>query len=54
MLDTAAELQRRYGTQAMPNYFISNANGVSDLLEVALLLKEAGLLQPGRASRARP
>ena len=43
ILDAAAELQRRYGAEALPNYIISNANGVSDMLEVALLLKEAGL-----------
>ena len=33
ILDAAAELQRRYGAQALPNYIISNANGVSDVLE---------------------
>ena len=32
--------------QALPNYIISKANGVSDMLEVALLLKEAGLMRP--------
>jgi len=51
ILDTAAELQRRYGAQALPNYIISNANGASDVLEVALLLKEAGLMQPGSPPR---
>jgi Phosphoenolpyruvate carboxylase len=30
----------------VPNYVISKTNGVSDLLEVGLLLKEAGLLRP--------
>jgi phosphoenolpyruvate carboxylase len=47
ILDKAAELQKRYGKEALPNYIISNANGVSDILEVALLLKEAGLMLPG-------
>jgi len=51
ILDTAAELQRRYGVRALPNHIISNTNGVSDMLELALLLKEAGLLRPGRAPR---
>ena len=37
--------------EALPNYIISNANGVSDVLEVALLLKEAGLMQPGPQPR---
>jgi phosphoenolpyruvate carboxylase len=47
IIDTAAEMQGRFGRQALPNYIISNAGGVSDVLEVALLLKEAGLLMPG-------
>ncbi len=51
ILDTAAELQRRYGARALPNHIISNTNGVSDMLELALLLKEAGLLRPGQAPR---
>ena len=37
----AASIHRRYGTQAMPNYIISKTDGASDMLEVALLLKEA-------------
>ena len=51
ILDTAAEMHRRYGAEALPNYIISKADGVSDLLEVALLLKEVGLLQPGETPR---
>jgi phosphoenolpyruvate carboxylase len=51
ILDTAAELQRRYGARALPNHIISNANSVSDMLELALLLKEAGLMRPGDAPR---
>jgi phosphoenolpyruvate carboxylase len=46
ILDTASELQRRYGREALPNYIVSNTNSVSDLLEVAVLLKEAGMLEP--------
>jgi phosphoenolpyruvate carboxylase len=42
----AAEAHRRYGKPAVENYVISKADGVSDVLEVALLLKETGLLQP--------
>ncbi|HKB22959.1 MAG TPA: phosphoenolpyruvate carboxylase [Methyloceanibacter sp.] len=45
-LREAAEAHRRYGKAAVPNYVISKTNGVSDLLEVGLLLKEAGLLRP--------
>ncbi|HXX12306.1 MAG TPA: phosphoenolpyruvate carboxylase [Burkholderiales bacterium] len=51
IVDTAAELHRRYGPDALPNYIISNANSASDVLEVALLLKEAGLMQPGAPPR---
>ena len=44
----AKELRGKYGDAALPNCIISKTDGVSDLLEVALLLKEAGLLQPGK------
>jgi phosphoenolpyruvate carboxylase len=47
IFQTAAVIHARYGAQALPNYIISKTNGVSDMLEVALLLKEAGLLIPG-------
>jgi phosphoenolpyruvate carboxylase len=43
----AAEAHRRYGKASVENYVISKADGVSDVLEVALLLKETGLLRPG-------
>ena len=43
ILRVAADVQRRYGVQALPNYVISKCQSVSDLLEVALLLKEVGL-----------
>jgi phosphoenolpyruvate carboxylase len=46
ILREAADVHRRYGKAAVPNYVISKTNGVSDLLEVGLLLKEAGLLRP--------
>jgi phosphoenolpyruvate carboxylase len=36
----------RYGRESVTNYIISKAASVSDLLEVALLLKETGLLRP--------
>ncbi len=47
VFDAAARIHRRYGADAMPNYIISKTDGISDMLEVALLLKEAGLLRPG-------
>ena len=43
----ARELRHRYGAAALPNFIISKTDGVSDLLELTLLLKEAGLLRPG-------
>ena len=46
ILREAADVHRRYGKAAVPNYVISKTDGVSDLLEVGLLLKEAGLLRP--------
>src|SRR5437016_8331935 len=42
----AADAHRRYGRQSVPHYVISQTNGVSDILETAVLLKEAGLLRP--------
>ena len=47
ILDAAMHIHDRYGARAAPNYVISKTDGVSDMLEVALLLKECGLLRPG-------
>jgi phosphoenolpyruvate carboxylase len=41
-----AEAHHRYGPAAVPHYVISMATNVSDILEVGILLKEAGLLHP--------
>ena len=46
MLRVAADAHRRYGAASMPHYVISKADSVSDILEVAVLLKEVGLLRP--------
>ena len=46
ILRTAAKAHADYGSAAVPNYVISKADSASDVLEVALLLKEAGLLLP--------
>ncbi len=48
----ARELRARYGNAALPNVIISKTDGASDLLEVALLLKEAGLLKPSADANA--
>jgi phosphoenolpyruvate carboxylase len=42
----AAEMRRRYGDASIVNYVISKTDDASDVLEVALLLREAGLLRP--------
>jgi phosphoenolpyruvate carboxylase len=44
ILAAAAEGRRRYGARAVPHYVISHCSAVSDLLEVAVLLREVGLL----------
>jgi phosphoenolpyruvate carboxylase len=43
ILRAAAAIHAQYGPAALPHYIISKAASVSDLLEVALLLKEVGL-----------
>ncbi len=47
ILAAAAEGRRRLGERAVPHYVISHCQSVSDLLEVGVLLREAGLLRPG-------
>ncbi|WP_412479969.1 phosphoenolpyruvate carboxylase [Azonexus sp. IMCC34839] len=47
----AHELRGKYGAAALPNCIISKTDGVSDLLELSLLLKESGLLLPGEKPR---
>jgi phosphoenolpyruvate carboxylase len=46
ILRAAADGQRQYGNRCVPHYVISKAGAVSDILEVAVLLKEVGLLRP--------
>src|ERR1035437_1874185 len=46
----AAEAHARFGADVIPQCIISMSEGVSDLLEVALLLKEAGLVDPSGRS----
>ncbi len=48
----AAEARALYGSQAITTSIISKADGVSDLLELLLLLKEAGLYRPGNPPQA--
>jgi phosphoenolpyruvate carboxylase len=48
------EAHETYGVDAISNYIISKAASVSDLLEVALLLKENGLLRAASAPASAP
>jgi phosphoenolpyruvate carboxylase len=48
----AAEAHAKYGSESITTYLISMARSVSDLLEVNVLLKEAGLWTPGDPPRA--
>jgi phosphoenolpyruvate carboxylase len=46
----AAEAHVKFGADVIPQCIISMCKGMSDMLEVALLLKEAGLLHPSGRS----
>ena len=46
----AAEAHRMYGPECITTYIISKCDSVSDLLEVNILLKEAGLYRAGHAA----
>lgn len=50
IIGAAARAVTVFGAQAVPNYIISMCQSVSDLLEAALLLKEAGLLDVSGAA----
>ena len=43
ILKTAARMHTLYGAACIPNYVISKCDGVSDVLEVVVLLREVGL-----------
>ena len=49
IFEAAARVHARLGPNAIRQYVISKTASVSDLLEVAVLLKEAGLVTPGAA-----
>jgi phosphoenolpyruvate carboxylase len=46
----AAEAHNRFGADVIPQCIISMCKGMSDMLEVALLLKEVGLVDPSGRS----
>lgn len=47
IVQAAADAHRIYGAQSITHYIISKAESVSDLLEVNIILKEAGLWRAG-------
>jgi len=51
-LAAASDAAARFGVDAVPHYVISGADSVSDVLEVALLLREVGLVHPARGALA--
>jgi phosphoenolpyruvate carboxylase len=53
IFEAAARIHATLGTAAISQYVISKADGVSDLLEVAVLLKEVGLVTPGAQPASR-
>ena len=44
LMHAAADIHARFGRNALPNYIISKTDAASDILEVALMLQQAGLL----------
>jgi phosphoenolpyruvate carboxylase len=45
IMQAAAAIHKRYGRAALPNHIISKTDAVSDMLEVALMLQQVGLLE---------
>ena len=54
IMRTARELRQRYGDRVIRNYIISHTETVSDLLEVMLLQREAGLLRSQPGAHGKP
>jgi len=53
IFEAAAAVHARLGPEAIRQYVISKTDNVSDLLEVAVLLKEVGLATPGARPASR-
>ena len=45
IMQAAAQIHQRFGRAALPNHIISKTDAVSDMLELALMLQQVGLLQ---------
>jgi phosphoenolpyruvate carboxylase len=50
LMQAAAEIHQRFGRAALPNYIISKTDAASDMLEVALMVQQTGLLEAGKTS----
>ncbi len=48
IMQAAAQIHQRFGRTALPNHIISKADAVSDMLELALMLQQVGLLEGGK------
>lgn len=48
IMQAAAEIHQRFGRAALPNHIISKTDAVSDMLELALMLQQVGLLESGK------
>jgi phosphoenolpyruvate carboxylase len=47
IMQAAAQIHQRFGRAALPNHIISMTESVSDMLELALMLQQSGLLEGG-------
>ena len=47
IMQAAAQIHQRFGRAALPNHIISKADAVSDMLELALMLQQVGLVEGG-------
>ena len=47
IMQAAAQIHQRFGQDALPNHIISKTDAVSDMLELALMLQQTGLLEGG-------
>jgi phosphoenolpyruvate carboxylase len=45
IMQAAAQIHQRFGRAALPNHIISKTDAVSDILELALMLQQTGLLE---------
>ncbi len=48
IMQAAADIHARFGRDALPNHIISKTDAVSDMLELALMLQQTGLLENDR------